>query len=54
MPGIQLLALYFFPESPRFLISRGRDAEAKKILVHYHANGVANDPFVKLGIRRDP
>jgi Sugar (and other) transporter len=46
MPGIQLLALYFFPESPRFLISRGRDAEAKKILVHYHANGVANDPFV--------
>jgi MFS family permease len=46
MPGIQLVALYYFPESPRWLISKGRDAEAKAILTKYHANGKEEDPFV--------
>ncbi|KAJ9636856.1 hypothetical protein H2201_006476 [Coniosporium apollinis] len=45
MPGIQLLTLYFFPESPRYLISRGKEAQAKATLIKYHGNG-SETPFV--------
>lgn len=46
MPTIQLFSLYFFPESPRFLISKGKYEKAKAVLIKYHGNGNENDPFV--------
>ncbi|KAM0755410.1 putative hexose transport-related protein [Meredithblackwellia eburnea MCA 4105] len=46
-PSIYLLvALQIIPESPRFLLAHGRDAEALAFLVKYHGNGNPNDELV--------
>ncbi|KAI1060978.1 hypothetical protein LB507_010156 [Fusarium sp. FIESC RH6] len=46
LPAIQLLAVYFLPESPRWLVAHGRREEARKILATYHAGGDADAPLV--------
>ncbi|EFQ32496.1 uncharacterized protein GLRG_07766 [Colletotrichum graminicola M1.001] len=47
MPGIQLLSIWFLPESPRWLISKGKEAEAQRVLVKYHGNNNESDEFVR-------
>ncbi|KAF7344220.1 Lactose permease [Mycena venus] len=44
---IQLLFIFFIPESPRWLISKDRPEEALEILAKYHANGNVNDATVQ-------
>lgn len=43
---LQLSLCFLIVESPRWLISKGRDEEAKKIITKYHANSNPNDPLV--------
>ncbi|KAK5953182.1 hypothetical protein OHC33_005750 [Knufia fluminis] len=47
-PAIVSIAIWFFPESPRWLVAKDRHEEAEKFLVKYHANGDASHPLVKL------
>ncbi|EKM59909.1 uncharacterized protein PHACADRAFT_250708 [Phanerochaete carnosa HHB-10118-sp] len=44
---LQVCFIWFLPESPRWLISKGRGEEAYAILVKYHAEGDLDSAFVK-------
>jgi len=42
------ILIFFVPESPRFLMSKGREEEAHAFLTRYHGGGDPNAPIVQL------
>lgn len=46
LPLLQLLSIWFLPESPRWLVANGRREEARRILADYHAGGDLDAPLV--------
>ncbi|KAK4943905.1 hypothetical protein LTR10_016621 [Elasticomyces elasticus] len=45
---IQILFIWFVPESPRWLIAHGKEEKGLKVLGDVHANGNINDELVQL------
>ncbi|KAI0483180.1 sugar transporter [Xylariaceae sp. FL0804] len=48
---IQIIFIWWVPESPRFLIAQDKHDKALEILAHYHANGNAQHPTVQFEYR---
>jgi len=46
--GIVAIAVFFLPESPRWLIANDRHEEALEVLIKYHGNDNPDDALVKL------
>jgi len=46
-PAIQLAFIWFIPESPRWLVDRGRDEEAIHVIRKYHCGGNGDDPLIE-------
>ncbi|OAX39554.1 general substrate transporter [Rhizopogon vinicolor AM-OR11-026] len=47
IPVIQMVLIWFIPESPRFLVAKGLESQAAHVLAQYHANGRdEHDPLV--------
>ncbi|ANB12356.1 hexose transporter HXT11 [Sugiyamaella lignohabitans] len=47
LPCVQIVLAFFGPESPRYLISIGRESEARDFFIKYHAFGDATHPIVE-------
>jgi MFS family permease len=50
-PGLILTFAWFLPESPRWLYTRGRQTDAKKILAKYHGEGNEDSVWVTMQLR---
>ena len=48
---VQILFIYWIPESPRYLMSKDRHREALDILAKYHAGGRRHDLLVQFAYR---
>ena len=50
-PTICMSLIWLCPESPRWLISRGRDDEARAVMIKYHSNDGKTNPLIELQLK---
>lgn len=46
-----MLCILFCPESPRWLVSRGRVDEARAVMIKYHSTDGKTNPLIELQLR---
>ncbi|GAA5898005.1 hypothetical protein JCM6882_003305 [Rhodosporidiobolus microsporus] len=46
-PAVVAIGTMFLPESPRWLVAKGRRADALRVLASHHSNGKEDDPLVQ-------
>lgn len=46
-PTIQLVFIWFIPESPRWLVDHGRDEDAIHVIRKHHCGGDSDDPLIE-------
>ncbi|KAB8200199.1 general substrate transporter [Aspergillus parasiticus] len=46
IPVLQLLGVFFLPESPRYLVSKGKLDKARAVFAEYHTGGDLDSPLV--------
>ena len=51
LPAVVMLLVLFFPESPRWLMSKDRTEDALAVLAKYHGDGDPNAAIVQLQYR---
>ena len=47
---LQLVFIYTIPESPRWLVSKGRTEQAMRVIGKYHCGGDMQDPLIRFEI----
>ena len=50
-PTICMSLIWLCPESPRWLISRGRDDEARAVMIKYHSSDGKTNPLIELQLK---
>lgn len=48
LPLVQVVFMYWVPESPRFLVSKGKLAQAEKVLLQIHTGNASDERSLKL------
>jgi hypothetical protein len=51
LPAVVMVLIMFFPETPRWLLSKDRREEAVAIMAKYHGDGNPEAPIVLLQLR---
>ena len=46
-----MACVWFCPESPRWLVSRGKVDAARAVMIKYHSNDGKTNPLIELQLR---